>query len=534
MIDLTTPYREILKKKPANVQQEIVCIRQGSIEPVYDSYIRYYAPHISVRFTNIYEYMQEESEAPTVAILTLREIAPTLWEKLYILSENDVRTHIENVRRLLLQLIIKMERDSSRPILFLLYEKSPIFKEPNAYSAEDIAAELNSYIISVVRSTRIVDTAQVAAQIGGASFWSEKAFYRFGCPYSQAGCNALAYYTTEMLRQTAEKKCIVCDCDDVLWGGILAEDGFDGIKLSGEFVGRAYRDFQRELTRLISNGVLLCLCSKNDESDVLDVLQNHPDMILREEHIAAMRISYNNKADSIRSLALELNISASDMVFLDDNAYEIGLVQRELPELLCIQMDSQQPAGYVDTLRKMPCFYKSYVTDEDRLRTHQYQSAKKRKSYLHKASNLADYHASLKTKLDIQPAEDFDLPRIAQLALRTNQCNLADTHPDIIELRQITEDESRVLLRLRASDIYGDMGIVGAAVMKTTGHHAYITHFWLSCRVFHRGFEDEMLDQLCKIAKAKGCEELFGVYVPTEKNRMFAEFYQRNGIKLYE
>lgn len=534
MIDLTTSYSEILKKVPADTQREVICIRVGSLEPIYDSYIRHYAPHISVRFTDVCGYMQEESDAPAVAILTLRELAPTLWERLYTLSEEDIRDHIENVRRLLLQLITKMERESSLPIFFLLYEKSSVFKEPNKYSAEDIAAELNGYVRSVARRTRIVDTTQVALQIGTASFWDERAFYRFGCPYSRTGCNALAYYTAEALKETSAKKCIVCDCDGVLWGGILAEDGFDGIELSGEFVGRAYRDFQRELTRLVSEGVILCLCSKNEESVVRDVLQNHPDMILREEHIAAMRISHKNKADGIRSLARELNISASDMVFLDDSAYEIGLVQSELPELLCIKMDAQRPARYTEVLREMPCFYKSYVTDEDRLRTHQYQSAKKRLSDLIETSDLTEYHARLKTKLEIRPAADFDMPRIAQLAMRTNQCNLADTHPDLFELRRIAEDESRVLLCLRASDIYGDMGIVGAAVLKTEERHAYITHFWLSCRVFHRGFEDELLDQLCKTAKDRGCEELFGVYVPTEKNRMFADFYRRNGVKLYE
>jgi len=534
MIDLTTPYAEILKKSPADTQEEIICIRQGSLEPIYDSYIRYYNPSITVRYTDVHGYLNETSSAPAVAILTLRELAPVLWERLYTLSETDIRNHIENVRRLLLQLITKMEHKSSLPIFFLLCEESPVFKQLNTYSTSDIVAELNEYVLSITRNTRVVDTSQIVAQIGTTSFWDERSFYRFSCPYSRAGCNALAYYTAEMLSQSKAKKCIVCDCDGVLWGGILAEDGIEGIELSGEFIGRAYRDFQRELTRLVGTGIILCLCSKNEESDVRSVLQNHPDMILHEEHIAAMRINHNNKADNIRSLAKELNISISDMVFFDDSEYEIGLVQKELPEIMCVKMDAQRPAYYSKVLQEMTCFYRNYITDEDRLRTSQYQSAKKRQTCLEETADLAEYHTNLKTKLDISPAEDFDLPRIAQLAMRTNQCNRAGTHPNLFEIRQIAEDENQVLLRLHASDIYGDMGIVGAAVLKIEQHRAVITHFWLSCRVFHRGFEDELLAHLRKSASDLGYTELFGIYIPTEKNRLFADFYERNGVKLYE
>ena len=222
------------------------------------------------------------------------------------------------------------------------------------------------------------------------------------------------------------------------------------------------------------------------------------------------------------------------MVFLDDSEYEIGLVQKELPEVMCVKMDAQRPAHYAKVLQEMTCFYRNYITDEDRLRTSQYQSTKKRQTCLEETTDLAEYHINLKTELDIRPAEDFDLPRIAQLAIRTNQCNLAGTHPNLFEIRQIAEDENQLLLRLHASDIYGDMGIVGAAVLKKEQHRAGITHFWLSCRVFHRGFEDELLARLRKSASDLGYNELFGIYISTEKNRLFADFYERNGVKLYE
>lgn len=533
-MDLTTPYKEILKTTLLEPQREVICIRTGSLEPVFDNYVRYYDPHIVVRYTDIYGYLQEESSAPAVAILTLREIAPTLWEHLYTLTEEERKTHIGNVRHLISQLISKMEACSKQPVFFLLYEESSVFSAANANSAADIAAELNTYVLSIVRSTRVIRTAEVAGKIGISSFWDHRKLYRFGCPYSQVGCNALAYYTVQALDLPAPKKCIVCDCDGVLWGGILADDGFEGIELSGEFGGRAYRDFQRELTRLVDEGVILCLCSKNEEPVVREVLNNHPDMIVREQHISAMRISWDNKADSIRSLAQELNISVSDIVFIDDGAYEIGLVQSELPEVLCIQLDSDRPADYASILREQMCFQKAIVTDEDRIRTKQYQCATKRNLVLEATTNIEQYNISLQTNLTIRPATSFDIPRITQLAMRTNQCNLSGSHLDMSEIQQISEDPGQVLICMYASDIYGDMGLVGAAVLSHASRHAVITHFWLSCRVFNRGFEDAMLSELCKVSADAGCIDLQGVYIPTGKNQKFADFYERHGVSIYE
>lgn len=533
-MDLTTPYKEILKTTLLEPQREVICIRTGSLEPVFDNYVRYYDPHIVVRYTDIYGYLQEESSAPAVAILTLREIAPTLWEHLYTLKEEERETHIGNVRHLISQLISKMEACSKQPVFFLLYEESSAFSAANATSAADIAAEVNTYVLSIVRSTQVIRTAEVAGKVGISSFWDHRKLYRFGCPYSQAGCNALAYYTVQALDLPAPKKCIVCDCDGVLWGGILADDGFEGIELSGEFGGRAYRDFQRELTRLVDEGIILCLCSKNEEPVVREVLNNHPDMIVREQHISAMRVGWDNKADSIRSLAQELNISVADIVFIDDSVYEIGLVQSELPEVLCIQLDADRPADYASILREQMCFPKAIVTDEDRIRTKQYQCAVKRNLTFETSTNLEQYHAGLQTNLTIRPATTFDLPRITQLAMRTNQCNLSGGHPDLAEVQRIFEDSGQMLLCMYASDVYGDMGLVGAAVLSHAARHAVITHFWLSCRVFNRGFEDAMLSELCKVSADAGCIDLQGVYIPTGKNQKFADFYERHGVSIYE
>ncbi len=285
---------------------------------------------------------------------------------------------------------------------------------------------------------------------------------------------------------------------------------------------------------MTASGILLCLCSKNAEEDVLEVLKNHPDMILREADIAAMRINYENKADNIRSLALELNISPEDMVFLDDSAYEIGLVEAELPEVLCVHMDAHDPAKYTSVLRELACLQKSSVTDEDRVRTQQYRAAQKRNTAMAQATDLAAFHKQLDTRVTVRKATKFDIPRVAQLAMRTNQGNLANTHPDTGELHRIAEDPQKTVLCLHASDIYGDMGIVAAAVADLSSNRAAITHFWLSCRAFQRGFEDDLIAEAKRIAADAGYSTLCGVYVPTEKNRLFKDFYQKSGVKTVE
>ncbi len=205
MIDFTIPYKEVIKISPAKDAEEIVCIRKGSLEPIFDSYVRYYNPHLTVRYTDVHGYLAEDVHAPAVAILTLREIAPTLWEKLYTLDEAEIRAQVENVKRLLTRLIEKMERCSSRPVFFLLHEQGSALLCRGLPSAGEIAAELNAHVLSVVHSTQCIDTGEIAAQVGTQNFWDEHSLYRFGCPFSKEGCNALAYYTAETMKKKKRK-----------------------------------------------------------------------------------------------------------------------------------------------------------------------------------------------------------------------------------------------------------------------------------------------------------------------------------------
>jgi len=531
MIDFQTPYETVLKTQSREPAKEVLCVRMGALEPIYDSYLRYYNPHLSVKYTDVHSFLTAPDGGEQVVILvTLREIAPALWENFYLLKPKEREEHVKHAKELLVGLIRKAEQMCARPIFFLLHEEAPVQCKPETDTVQDLIGELNDAIRRTVRSTCLLSTAAICENMHKGAFYDAQMLYRFGCPFSRAGCNALAYHTVQALKQTDAKKCIVCDCDGVLWGGILAEDGYDGIVLSGNFKGRAYRDFQRELTRLAGEGVLLCLASKNEEGDVQKVLRDHPDMLLREEHIAAMQIHYGPKSESIRALAEELNISPSDMVFLDDSEYEIGLVRAAFPDTLCIRMEAERPYTYASVIRALPCFGGGYLTKEDRTRTQKYREAADRNAFLKTVSDISVYHASLKTRIDIHPASSFDLPRTAQLAARTHQFNLSDSHPSLLQLKKWSEDPHCRVLCMCVSDIYGDMGQVGAAVMRITEEEACIEHFWLSCRAFGRGFEEALLKELRNAAEFAGCRRISGIYTASEKNRRFSDFYRKNEV----
>lgn len=328
---------------------------------------------------------------------------------------------------------------------------------------------------------------------------------------------ALLQTFQKYLPDAALKKVLICDCDNVLWNGIAGEESI--------FIDERNVRFQNMLIELYSKGVLLCLCSRN--------LQEHIDrafadltMPLEKKHIIISKINLGNKAENIRAISTELNLSADSFVFVDDSDYELGLINTLLPEVETVKADYSD-MNFLEEIKSL--FGERFAQDINR--THLYIQQKEReKTKLH-ASTAAEYNNSLETRWVCAVDDITQVERIAELSQRTNQFNLSGTRYSKKQITEFIEDKSKHMISLSVRDKYGDMGIIGAAVVSVFENSAVIDSFFLSCRAFDREFEGVLMEEIKKYCKDKS---LSGVYIPTGKNARYADFYNKNGVLQHE
>lgn len=322
-------------------------------------------------------------------------------------------------------------------------------------------------------------------------------------------------YTTlsTYLEFTPIRKVLVLDCDNVLWHGISGEEQIE--------VDENLIIFQQQLIKLYEQGVLLCLCSRNDWEFVRNSFQNKA-MLLSEQHIVSIRANHNNKVDNLREISTELNLSLDSFVFVDDSDYELGMVQTLLPEVVCIPFCN--PVESV--LEKLTNLFSS-VTAGNPNRTQQYLEQKEREKSKKEFTNIDEYNRSLNTVINCARADETSIARLVELSQRTQQFNLADTHYTKGELLTRLQDPNYIIITMSAADTYGDMGVVGMTIL----HNAYIEAFILSCRVFDRGFEQVLLNAA---KRSVNNILLYGIYHQTDKNKRYIDFYPNNEVMHYE
>lgn len=317
-----------------------------------------------------------------------------------------------------------------------------------------------------------------------------------------------------------DRKVLVLDCDNTLWRGVVGEDGLDGIAIPPSF---AY--LQRFALRLQAQGVLICLASKNVERDVLDVLEQRRDMLLKPEHIVAHRINWNPKPQNLAELAQALNLGLDSFVFLDDNPVECELMKAELPQVLTLLLPPEdQVEAFLDHLW---AFDKVAVTEEDKRRTSLYKEDAARKALEKDATNIVDFVASLEVKIDVDPPGEGDWPRLAQLTQRTNQFNFTTVRRTESELRALVDGppkRARQVLKVKVSDRFGDYGLVGLVVCVEADRELLVDTLLLSCRVLGRGVEHAIIRYLAAIAKSRGIETVSLPFNKTARNEPASAF----------
>jgi len=504
------------------------------------------AVHVAAPDTILQESLERESgvyrSRPEVVVvaLWLEGLTPALTSRFMALSEDEARSELERVLNLLDEIVSALRFHTEAPILInnfplTLYPVQGILDAQSENSQTQLILALNQELVRRVRrfpDVYLVDYMSLFARIGGAQAIDER-FWQIGrAPLGRGALMPLGQLYGRYFKalRGRNRKCLVLDCDNTLWGGVVGEDGMGGLRLGVSYPGSSYQAFQREILNLHDRGVILALCSKNNESDVLNVLRNHPDMLLREEHFAAWRINWDNKAENLRRLAEDLSIDLGSMVFLDDSGFECSAVRRQLPEVAVLHLRTD-PSTFKHALSAVGFFDTLSTSAEDRRRNQMYQADRERKqAYAQSHGSLDEFLASLEMVAEIGLADDLSITRTSQLTQRTNQFNLTCRRYTESEVRAFLKDPNSRVFSLRLRDRISDLGQVGAAIVIYDGPTAEIDTFLLSCRALSRGAEDALLSEVVRIAGENGCCRVLGRYVRSSRNAQNANFYPSHGF----
>jgi FkbH-like protein len=482
---------------------------------------------------------------PDVVFLAMqtRDVAPELWDGIADLDAGARTASIDRVSSWFRNLIETFRQNSHAHLVVHMLE-GPVFRSEGILDVQ--AADSQSTAIRRINQSLrrcaeehqgvyVLDHEAMVAECGKSQWFDERKWLTARLPFSS---QALGYLAAEWLRYVQALsgqlcKVLVTDLDNTLWGGVLGEDGFDGIKIDAEYPGGIYRALQRTLLDLSRRGILLAVSSKNNADDAMRVLNEHPGMLLRPEHFAAMRINWNDKAQSLREIAAELNLGIDSLAFLDDNPAERHRVRTELPMVTVLELP-EDPAGYASCLRASPVFERLSVTDEDRQRSTYYVQQRQQRELEQNVGSLEDFYRALDQRIEILPFGPNNLGRLAQLTQKTNQFNLTTRRYSEQQLLALAEAPGSSIYGIRAEDRFGDAGIVGLAILKQLDETAEIDTLLLSCRVIGRTIETALLSFLVNEGRAAGARKIQGWFLPTKKNAPAASFYSKHAFTCIE
>ncbi len=331
------------------------------------------------------------------------------------------------------------------------------------------------------------------------------------------------------------KKCLILDLDNTVWGGVIGDDGLEGIQLGhGLGIGKAFTEFQMWVKKLKQRGVIICVASKNNEETAKEPFEKHPDMVLKLEDIAVFQANWETKVDNIRTIQRILNIGFDSMVFLDDNPFERNIVRENIPGITVPELP-QDPGEYLEYLYSQNLFETASYSQADKDRTKQYQVEAQRVSLQKTFSNEADFLKSLDMTSVVSGFNKFNTPRVAQLSQRSNQFNLRTVRYTEADIEALGQNPDVIDLSFTLEDKFGDNGLIAVIIMKKQDEETLFIDTWfMSCRVLKRGMEDFTLNTMVEAAREKGYKRIIGEYLPTPKNKMVENHYPSLGFQKLE
>lgn len=551
-------YTEILQKltsdKLSNLPKFNVSILRNITVDAIAPYLKYSAYQVGFNlncqfgeFDNVFQEavggrkdLLNENTSFVVVFVRLDILSEDIARKFVCLTKQKLEEEKQRIIDFIANVLEGIRRQTNAMVLWLGFEL-PIYPAMGVLDSQEDSGqtgtteELNRHLRKALHEQSncyFVDVNLALSRIGAKMFYDHRYWHIGKAPYSREALKEIASEIFKFIRpiKGKNKKCLVLDCDNVLWGGIVGEDGRVGIKLSTNYPGSSYYEFQQEIVNLYTRGIIIALCSKNNEEDVWDVFENHPDMVLKKKHIATAQINWNDKATNLRQIAADLNIGLESLVFVDDSDFEINLVQKVIPEIETIQLDKNYAVEYRELLAGCGWFDTLTLSEEDLERGAMYKTEAIRKNLKAKSTSLEEYYTSLEMILEIRLATEFTIPRIAQLTQKTNQFNLTTHRYSESEINEFSVNNSVDVICLKLKDCFGDMGIVGVSIIKYQADKATFDSFLLSCRALGRGVENAFIAQCLKRISLKGFNNALGEYIPTKKNGQVKDFFPKHGF----
>ncbi|MBN1231278.1 MAG: HAD family hydrolase [Anaerolineales bacterium] len=474
---------------------------------------------------------------PDIVLLAVRltDVLPDLWDGCE--SESSLDQYIQDLSNW----ISVFRQNSPASMIIQGFEFPPfmsegIFDQQNPTGQYNQIHSLNQRIKTLIQDQTgvyFMDYASLVYRHGYENWFDQKKWLSISMPIKAA---YHLDYVDEVMRfviplMGKKSKALVLDLDNTLWGGVIGEDGIEGIKLGHEYPGILFVEFQKSLLKIRERGILLTVCSKNNLEDALEVFDSHPWMVLKQDHLSAMRINWQDKSSNLREIAAELNIGLDSLVFVDDNPAERDLVRDQLPEVQVLELP-EDPANYIRVLLSLPFLERPSLSDEDRKRNEFYTQQKDRTQLQSSSGSLEDFYHSLEQVVEMELLNSMNLARIAQLTQKTNQFNMTTKRYSEQDIDAFGKDPHVEVYAAKVNDRFGDNGIVGVVILKKNGKKAVIDTFLLSCRVIGRTVETAILAFIVQQAYQSGIVELCGDFIPTKKNKPAAEVYSHHGFRL--
>jgi len=465
------------------------------------------------------------------------------------LFDNDQFNAILEKTKLEIDLILKNLNRTSL-VLFNKFNSIP-FSSLNIRKSnlEKFADQLNKYLEDKIFGNIIlIDLDKVIAEVNVDRSFDFRYYYSSKALYTIEFFKIYAEYIKPFIMSVngKSKKALIFDCDDTLWKGILGEDGFDKIEMSPRTKnGLIFSEVQSIALSLNKQGVLIGLCSKNNPKDVDEVINSHPDMKLREEHITINKSNWLDKVTNLRQVAKELNIGLDSLVFIDDSSFEVNLIKEQLPEITVLQVP-ERLYEYPKMLREnLGLFYNLSFTKEDIKKIEMYKKQVYRENAKKGFSDIEEYLASLELKLIIFEDAETIIPRMSQMSQKTNQFNLTTKRYTEVDIRNFVISDDLKVFSFSVSDKFGDNGVTGLCIINFNKKNqtANIDTFLMSCRIIGRNIEYAFMDYLINFITRSKIKKITAKYIQTRKNEQVKEFYNKcsfsliksnNGIKDYE
>ena len=508
----------------------VKCNQKKTQAQIYEGAYNQYSQEILDINSELYVFQPEI----TFLLIDLRSLIGNLFYIPYSISNEERKNIVDKKISEISNLISIFKKNSSSKLIISnfsipTHSSYGISDKNNEFGFHEMIETLNLKLQEKIRtfnSVFLFDFNRFVNKFGENNVFNYRSFFfgdvKVDLNYLPELGNQLFSFIIAFLG--ISKKCIILDLDNTLWGGIVGEDGFDGIKLGKTPPGNAFHEFQFHLKALSERGIILSINSKNNFDDAMKVIKEHPDMVLRENDFSCIAINWENKIDNMKSISNQLNIGLDSFVFFDDDPVNRELIRKNLPDVLTPELPSD-PSYFSKILNEINEFSLFKITDEDIIRNKSYSDQKRRIELESSSKNIDDFLNLLDLKLIFKKATDFTIPRISQLTLKTNQFNLTTKRYQENDIKEFSKDPNMLVGCIQVKDKFGDSGITGVFIVKKNNPLEWeVDTFLLSCRVMGREIEKGMMNYIIDEAKKNKVEKIKAKYIPSDKNKPIEKF----------